>query len=524
MSTENFFPNWADAVYEYRTTPEAGARASFEARLCRTTFLCGNLTEYDFPGDFDDMEDSDYSGNGRYARTYYERQIATTHDGKRYFPVFTSRSEFDKIINHGLELRTFSDLYDEIIPDKDFAGMIINPAGDMLMLTRRELNRIADLAHDAGQEGIFALEFEYNYHTADVGTPEERRAFIEALSRRPEAREGYILASNVAWREEEADLQMTFAVDFDGGETEAKALQNYLDAALKPVMGGKPYRIDKPGEGGIQVLRSLAAPVYVRDDLKAELDAVNAARPREFENWDEETAAFLANRKIEGGANDPKITEAYEDKLYSSGFHVAFTADGHPHVTRDPKLGILMMAFSSRREMLKVFKPGNRSVFWRFPAIATAFAHYKQLSGLCVNSHGVRLLMMRRQIDTLGERKGGTIGVNIDPRKAPFAIARARSVPPGLGQAVADALRYEYDVRSAYYMRCSVDGEEYLPFIAADFDGPEESVYAAINMAFKRIMGGDAHAVISKADGGGLDQAQTVGELIYSRDDAYVCP
>jgi hypothetical protein len=514
MPAIDHFPDWNEALREYRTTEAPAVRASFEARLRDAFFVVGFL-----------MPQADSGGMG------VGRMIAATNNGNVliYFTSEDRIPESDNTAELSATVFTFQELYEEMLRDKSMAGVVINPnregnTKNALILTRREVNRIADTARDAGQDDIFAREFEYSYHATDIGTPEERRAFAEALSSRPEAREGYILASNVAWREEEADLQLTFAVDFDGGEAEAKELHDYLDAALKPVMGGKPYRIDKPGEGGLRAMRSLAAPAYVRDDLKAELDAVNAARPREFENWDEETAAFLANRRSEGGAGDPKVTEAYEDKLYASGFHVAFTADGHPHVTRDPKLGILMMAFSSRREMLKVFKPGNRSVFWRFPAIATAFAHYKQLSGLCVNSHGVRLLMMRRQIDTLGERKGGTIGVNIDPRRAPFAIARARSVPPGLGQAVADALRYEYDVRSAYYMRCSVDGKEYLPFIAADFDGPEESVYAAINMAFKRIMGGDAHAVISKADGGGLDQAQTVGELIYSRDDAYVCP
>jgi hypothetical protein len=312
----------------------------------------------------------------------------------------------------------FSDLYDEVIADRNLAGMMINLAGNMLVLTRRELNRIMDEAKDAGQEGFAAREFEYNYHLADMVTPGERRVFMEALSCRPGAREGYILDSNIAWREEEADLRTTFTVGFDGGETEAEELRTALDRAMKPVMGGRGYRIETSGDGALQTARSLADPVYVRDDLKGELDEINAARPREFEGWDEAAMAFYINLN---SAKDMKVVEAFEDRLCGAGFHVPLDGNGQPWCVQDPRLGALMPVFSTRREMLKMFKPGAKSAFWSFLAVALALARYGQLNGLCVNMCGIHLTVTRRRLGAIIARNGGQPGDRVGPRRTRIA-------------------------------------------------------------------------------------------------------
>jgi hypothetical protein len=242
-----------------------------------------------------------------------------------------------------------------------------------------------------------------------------------------------------------------------------------------------------------------------------------------FPDWDEATTAFYANLD---GEKDPKITEAFEDRLYASGFHVPLDADGRPRCANDPKLGVLMTVYSTRSEMLKAHKPGSRSEFWPLPTIAMALEHYNKLAGLCVNLHGVRLLVMRWQLDKITTRIGGSSGSGINPRKTHTTVEKPLFPPPyGLGPVVAYALRGGYDVRSVYYMSSSIDdGKTSVPFIAADFDGPTEPVYAAIAGAFTQVVGNDAKVIVAKAGGEDLDLARALGRLLYSRAGDYVCP
>jgi hypothetical protein len=119
--------------------------------------------------------------------------------------------------------------------------------------------------------------------------------------------------------------------------------------------------------------------------------------------------------------------------------------------------------------------------------------------------------------------RGGSASAKIDLRKANVEFAFALATPPGLGQAIADALLDK--VRSVYYMLAKIHGGKYGPFIAADFDGPAESVCNAIAGAARGIMGEHAaELIVAKASGKNLLRAQTIGELLYSRDDGYISP
>jgi hypothetical protein len=194
MSNINDFQDWNEVLAEYQTTDDPNLRTAFEIRLCAGRFLAATEETQIAVRDSARGETPVPTG-----QIFAERMVARFSDAGRYLIFFTSAAELGKAGGRGYNAASFQELYDEVIDDKSKAGTVINPGGQMLVLTRYELNRLMDVARDAGQN-MMAREMSYHFQTAYAWPPELQRVFAEALSRRPEAREAHMMSRNAAWR------------------------------------------------------------------------------------------------------------------------------------------------------------------------------------------------------------------------------------------------------------------------------------------------------------------------------------
>jgi hypothetical protein len=331
----NSFPDWDEAVKEYRNTRDPAAREAFENRLRGASYLSAEEIT---------LTETDVSLLGGRKNLYVNRgrAVVTASDGRRFLPFCTSESEFSKMPpGGGRSTADFSAILNSVAADAGLAGAIINPVGwGMLVLTRRELNRIAGLTGDAG----------------GAGAPD-----IKSIAKGTEA------------------------------------LTPEMEGALSSMLGANPRLAD--------TLKSYAG----------------------------------------GNVRLNSAGRVVADKI------VQIKGPAPPGVDR------------------------------------------------------------------------GSPGVPIELGKSKVELLFAKAVPPGLGRAVAAALRPEHDARAVYYLLAKINDAKPVPFIAADFGGYDKRVCAAIAGAAGRIMGERGKGfVVARAAGSDLERARIIGELIYSRDEGYI--
>jgi hypothetical protein len=414
MTYVNDFPDWEEALREYQTTEDDAARMAFESRLRAGRFLAAMDTA--------EIAVSDPAEDGRATptgHTVVERMVADALDGGRYLVFFTSLAELEKKPGYGCVEVSFQELYDEVINDKTKAGAVVNPAGQMLALKRMELNWLMDVARDAGQEGFAARELAHSVQLAHAWPPELQQAFARALSRRPEVREAYMAAKNVAWREDEPEL--LFMIGFDGDETD---LYPYLTEILEPLLGGVQFKFERVAPALLQIIRTAVLPVYLRPDVSEKWEAVNSGRlpfPL-FENWDAEVRAFRANFD---GTEDREITAAFESKLCAAHFYMPLDAKKNPKAVDYPEIGPLLPVFTDWSKLAEIFKPGIRVMLWPFAAIYAVVARYTLFGGVVINPGNNNLIIARRQLDRIHRRTAGGSGAH--PGLAQTRIPRRRT-------------------------------------------------------------------------------------------------
>jgi hypothetical protein len=507
------FPNWDEALREYRTASAPAARVKFELQLRASKYLAPkNVTRTPV------SETAPEGDTRRGEKVNTDRTVGTTPDGERYLLFFTSSGELEKTTDHDYTEVSFQELYDDVMKDKSIAGAIINAAGALvnsagngLILPRRELNRLMDTAADAGQEGFVAREASLSVQTGNAWPPELQRALVDALSRRPEVREAYMMARNVAWRDDKPELD--FMIDFDGDEAELFA---YLAEEMKPHFGDTASRFERIDPDGIQAVRKMLPPVYLRPDVSDKAETVNSAKPRYqlFENWDAEAGAYLANFS---GAKDPQITAPFEAKLYASHFYAPLFINGEPRTLTSPEHGTLLLLFTDWGEMAKCgFKPGARVSVLQFPSVHAVLTKQPKLAGTLINAGGVALILPRDHLESLNFAMTG-LHTAYPEKNQKHMISRAKSVPSGLAADLSRSLRGHRGVKAVYYLSSSIDGAPQVPMLAVDLIGSEDAVFPVIAGTVRRCIKGVKAFTISKADEALLKIARAKGAPIYTR-------
>jgi hypothetical protein len=392
MLNINDFPDWNESLAKYHTTNDSVAQTIFEIRLRAGRFLAAAnevqiavgdpaLGETPIPTD----------------QVFAERMVVKLSDGGRYLAFFTTAAELEKAGGCGFHEVSFQELYDEVIDDKSKAGAVVNPTGQMLVLTRHELNRLMDEAADAGQN-MTARELSYSFQSAYAWPPELQRAFAGALSRRSEVREAHMLARNVAWREDRPEL--LFLISFDGDSAD---LYPYLTEILAPYLSGVKFRFDRIPPDRLKQTRAVAPPVYLRPDISEKWEIVNSGKlpfPM-FEDWDEEVRIFRTNLS---GAEDLRVTATFESKMYVSYYYVPLDTRKNPKYTTHPELGKLLPVFTDWNELGKFFKPGARVMLCPYAGLYAMLEHNTQYSGIVINQGGDNLITTREHAANIHDR------------------------------------------------------------------------------------------------------------------------
>jgi hypothetical protein len=500
MPAIDHFPDWNEALREYRTTEAPAVRASFEARLRDAFFVVGFLMP---------QADSDGMGVGR--------MIAATNNGNMliYFTSEERIPESDNTAELSATVFTFQELYEEMLRDKSMAGVVINPnregnTKNALILTRREVNRIADLARDAGQD-MEAREMSYSIQTGNAWPPELQQALAEALSGRIEAREAYIIVQNVLWREYAPEFLFLLDIESDGTDE----LFGFLSEIVKPHLGDTYFRFEKLTEDYLQKIRALAPPVYLRPDVSDKAETVNSGvLPFNlFKGWDAKVTSYQASLK---GVKKPRVRAEFESKLYASHLYVPLDADNNPKIKFNVQYGPLLLAFTDWKALAKCFKPGLRVAVWPFPAVYAAITRYTKVSGMHINSgEGARSLFLPREyLDHITHVMTGQRAVYM-PQE--HRITPAKSVPQGLADELSVALRQYAGVRAVYFMEASDGGKSPVPLLIVDMDGSENIIFPVVAGAARRVLKSAATFALKKADAKLLKTARAAGPPLYAR-------
>ncbi|MDR2356743.1 MAG: SseB family protein [Oscillospiraceae bacterium] len=505
MSNASDFPDWDEALRKYRAASEPAAIEAFETRLRDARYLAAvNVTQtiVSVP--------TPEGSAPRAAAIHIERVVASLPGCGHCLTFFTSPDELEKmgkLSGHGYSEVSFQQLYDETFYAKDKIGAIINSGGLPLVLSRYDLNRLADTAR-AGQ-GIKARELVYHTQTADAWNPELELAFTDALSRRPEAREAYIISANVAWRDDEQEL--SFAIDFDGDGNE---LYPYLAEAVRPHTDGAKFRFEKLVHESLQKLRATAQPVYLRADIIETGGAVRR-RSRLFEDWDSEVEKFRVNLH---GSNVPAISAAFEAKMYVSDYHVPFDTRHKPMLINHSTLGAHLPIFTSRREMLKMFKPGVHVEAHPFQVVHAMLLRYERYNGVVVNIKGNYLTVTRERAGVISSWMSG---MSLERSKYGLRrITAPQGVPSGLADDLENALTQYPSVQAVFYLAAQTDDTAWAPLAAVVCAGREDAALSAIMGAMRRNHGGGGKFLIAKADAALLRIANALTRPLYARGGA----
>jgi hypothetical protein len=508
MSNINSFPDWDAALAEYQTADDPAARTAFEIRLRAGRFLAAGhrvKTAMDDPAPISKERTAADKVN-------YERMIANGANGDRYLTFFTSLAELERIKDYEYTEVSFQELYDESLAYETTKGAVINPGGQVLALTRRNLNRLMDVARDAGQERFAARELSYGAQAANAWPPELQRAFADALSRRPEAREAYIEARNVEWREDSPEL--IFKIDFSGDGADLYA---YLTEILKPRLDGVNFKFEKIKGKALRLAQATMPPVYFRPDISKLFAMVNAGKPPYplFEHWDKETQAVRVNFF---GARNTRETAEFESKIYTSHYYMPLNPNRKPKavIYQEIAAAPVIPVFTNWDELGKMIKSGARVDVLPFPAIHKTVMTDARLGGVVINPMGKNLYIPRELMDKIHQRATGVLSGDVNMQERHFSAPK--KTPPGLAGNLAQCLRENPDVYAVYYLTAEMGNAPHMPFLGVDFTGPEHLVFPLIEDAMRRSTNGKMTFTVAKADQNFLNVADALTQPIYVRD------
>jgi hypothetical protein len=281
MPCIDHFPDWDEALREYKTSRDPAVRAAFEARLRDAFFIvCFTLPQAD-------------SG-----RTGAERMIATANTGARMLTYFTSEDRLPESEGSDTTTVTFQDIYEELRVSENFAGVVINASdkslANTLALTRANVYRIAgaEEADAAGGDPFYKVSamahMKYTRFSAPKEAPRQLAAELRAALRKQSGiREAYYL---VAHRDGEQPLPF-FAVDFDGDEA---SVQKTVSEIVGRHLVRTVFTVVKTDEKLLKIARRTARPIYSRDAAEA-------------------ASAYESGMAREGGSGEPEERAEKED-------------------------------------------------------------------------------------------------------------------------------------------------------------------------------------------------------------------
>jgi hypothetical protein len=227
------FDNW-DEQYAQMLTGGGAERAAFFSKLRRSIFLVPQPPE----------------GGGI--------SLLATQHGEMFIPAFTTGGEFRKWERRedGAAVRAFEALHGCVTDDAKLAGVVINPFGNQLVLSRRDLDGLENAATGMTRErvehrGKLMLE-------AAKCAPALARTFSAALKGSGmDVFEAYILTA----RQEAGDRpHLLFLIDFSG---DRKLLFPHVARAVQPHMKpGDNFELLKADYALLEAARAKAEPAY----------------------------------------------------------------------------------------------------------------------------------------------------------------------------------------------------------------------------------------------------------------------
>jgi hypothetical protein len=186
--------------------------------------------------------------------------LLSTQHGQLFIPAFTASAEFRKWekSEDGATIRSFEVLCGIVTDDPKLAGIVINPFGNQLVLTRQDLTGIENAATGMTHERVEhrgKLILETTEYTAKLA-----RAFADSLkSSELEVFEAYILSAR---GENEKTPHLLFLMDFNG---DRKLLFPAVARAVQPHMKtGTNFELLKASFETLDAARKKASPVYTR--------------------------------------------------------------------------------------------------------------------------------------------------------------------------------------------------------------------------------------------------------------------